>query len=358
MTTTFGSFGKAALVSADVASDVLLIELAGVEVDMAGVTPDTRRAWRDLKQAADDAGLTLRERSARRTCAEQNGLYAIGRGSGDARAVVTGARGCMSWHVQGRAIDFDVYLPSGQKSAARSDYATVGGIAKASGWKWGGDFPNIDDVGHVEYHPNQKIEDACPDPSHCVDVQATFDDGEDGGGLSPVVLAAIGVTVVALGAGAAMALAPPARLPERVLPVGGQRGLVLRQAVDDAGGARGERHEPEHHEPGPVRRRRLVLAHAEVQAVDERRIEHGGHGRPLRHGRRGRRAGRPVDALVRRAAPAVAPLRLAPFARAVGVHAGVLAAAGGCLPRQRFAAPTGHRDLPRRAGVPGARTLA
>lgn len=207
MTTTFSTFGKAALVSADVASDVLLVELAGVGVDMAGVTPDTRRAWRALQAAALAAGLTLKERSARRTCAEQNGLYAIGRGAGDARAVVTGARGCMSWHVQGRAIDFDVYLPSGQKSAARSDYAAVGAIAKDAGWKWGGDFPNIDDVGHVEYHPGQKIEDACPDPGHCVDVQATFEDGDEGGGS--VLLLAAGVTALALAMGAGAALAAP-----------------------------------------------------------------------------------------------------------------------------------------------------
>lgn len=147
--------------------------------DMAGLTPQTRAWWHKLKQdVKDQHGLVLRERSARRTCAQQRELYAIGRTPGDARKVVTGAQGCRSWHVTGNAVDFDVVLANGHTSSSRADYAIVGAMAKQAGGKWGGDFANIDDVGHVEYHPNTTIEQVCPDPNHCVDVQATF--GEDG----------------------------------------------------------------------------------------------------------------------------------------------------------------------------------
>lgn len=200
MTQAFGGFGQ----RGRGAVDIVLLGAAG-EVDMAGLTSDTRAAWRELKGAAADAGYTLRERSARRLCDEQNQLYSIGRGDGDARAVVTGARGCMSWHVQGRAVDFDVYLPSGAKSSMRSDYAAVGQLAKSLGWGWGGDFTNIDDVGHVEWHPGMKIEDACPDPSHCVDVQATFDDEPLGMSTPMLALAIVVPLAVAGGVGAALA---------------------------------------------------------------------------------------------------------------------------------------------------------
>lgn len=147
--------------------------------DMAGLTPQTRSWWFQLKQAAkDEHGLVLRERSARRTCAQQRELYSIGRTPGDTRKVVTGAQGCRSWHVTGNAVDFDVLLPNGHVSASRADYAIVGAMAKQRNGKWGGDFANLDDVGHVEYHPGVTIETVCPNPDHCVDVPATS--GEDG----------------------------------------------------------------------------------------------------------------------------------------------------------------------------------
>lgn len=150
----------------------------------------------------------LRERSARRTCAEQRGLYAIGRSPGDARKVVTGAQGCRSWHVTGNAVDFDVILPNGHTSTSRNDYAIVGAMAKQAGGKWGGDFANIDDVGHVEYHPGVSIETVCPDPNACTDVAPTGDDGEEPGTTSSGIpwgkVALATAAVVAVGGGVYM----------------------------------------------------------------------------------------------------------------------------------------------------------
>lgn len=95
--------------------------------------------------------------SGRRTCAEQNAIYAKGRTVPG--AIVSNARGCMSWHVQGRA--FDVNLGKGAKT---SDYAWLGAEWVKLGGKWGGDFA---DYGHFEYHPGLTIEAVCPNPDDC-----------------------------------------------------------------------------------------------------------------------------------------------------------------------------------------------
>lgn len=107
------------------------------------------------------AGLAPQLVSGRRTCAEQNALYAKGRTT--AGPVVTQARGCQSWHVAGRAVD--VQFPRGTPE----QYAQLGAIAKNLGGKWGGDFPGFPDVGHIEFHPGLRIEDVCPNPDNCSD---------------------------------------------------------------------------------------------------------------------------------------------------------------------------------------------
>lgn len=159
---------------------------ASSSVDMAGLVPETRKAFRELQAAVEEhLGFRIEPRSARRTCAEQAQLYAIGRGAGDARAKVTYAQGCMSWHVSGRAVDFDVYLPNGSKSTLSRDYTAVGELAESLGWTWGGRFsgfgPNGDE-GHVQWpwtadgQTKLSTNDICPNPAECVDVPATFDD--------------------------------------------------------------------------------------------------------------------------------------------------------------------------------------
>ncbi len=126
-----------------------------------GLEPSTRAFVREVLARARGAGLAPRLVSGRRSCAEQNRLYAQGRTSSG--AIVTQARGCRSWHVQRRAVD--VAFPKG----AEAGYAQLGAIAKELGGKWGGDFPGFPDVGHLEYHPGLTIEQVCPDPDNCKD---------------------------------------------------------------------------------------------------------------------------------------------------------------------------------------------
>jgi len=115
-------------------------------------------------------GLDLRVRSGRRTCAEQDGLYAQGRTAPG--AIVTQARGCLSWHVLGRAIDADPVQPgTGTLTGRQSDYEAAGALWRELGGVWGGGFPGFPDVGHFEFHPGQKIESVCPDPSDCTQIQ-------------------------------------------------------------------------------------------------------------------------------------------------------------------------------------------
>lgn len=181
----------------------------GPAVDMAGLVPETRKAFYALQEAVQQQlGFHIEPRSARRTCAEQAQLYAIGR-NGDSNAKVTYARGCESWHVSGRAVDFDIYLADGRKSTSSADYRAVGELAEGLGWTWGGRFagfgPNGDE-GHVQWpwdgEKKLTVVDICPNPQTCVDVPATFDDpleaGAGGIGLTTAALLAAGGVAVGL----------------------------------------------------------------------------------------------------------------------------------------------------------------
>jgi len=122
-------------------------------------------------QAATGLNLRTRPKGGRRTCAQQNAIYAQGRTEpGD---VVTHASGCLSWHVLGRALDLDPVDASGRLQPG-SAYAWAGSIWKALGGKWGGDFPGFPDIGHFEYHPGLTIEQACPNPTYCSAIEASI----------------------------------------------------------------------------------------------------------------------------------------------------------------------------------------
>lgn len=127
-----------------------------------------KRLARDYKKAT---GNGLRIRSGRRTCAQQNAIYAQGRTTGG--VIVTGASGCRSWHVTGRAVDLDPFDPTtGNIFPGNSDeYRTLGAIWKKLGGKWGGDFANIYDPGHFEWHPGTEINDVCPIGMDCAQLQ-------------------------------------------------------------------------------------------------------------------------------------------------------------------------------------------
>lgn len=128
------------------------------------LTADTRSRIEGLIAQAATEGMSVAVTSARRTCDEQNTLYAQGRTT--AGKIVTNARGCMSWHVLGRAAD--VAITSGPQ-----DFTRLGAIGKSFGLGWGGDFTGasaaLHDVGHFEWKNGETIESHCPNPDVCTD---------------------------------------------------------------------------------------------------------------------------------------------------------------------------------------------
>jgi hypothetical protein len=148
--------------------------------DIELLTPTTRAKFLQLVAQAADAGYTLKVLSTIRSCDEQNGLYALGRTAPG--NIVTKARGCVSWHVLGRAIDFGFV---GIK-ATEADYQVIGELAEGLGFKWGGRFPGFPDLGHIEWHPGLKIESFCPNPDQCEGaVEQSFAQDEGGGETPP-----------------------------------------------------------------------------------------------------------------------------------------------------------------------------
>ena len=132
------------------------------------INPQAMAVFASVKADAAKAGIPIKFISGKRSCAEQNELFAQGRTKPGER--VTNAEGCKSWHVQGRAVDFTI----DRKGAALADYAQVGAIAKAKGCKWGGDFPGFVDMWHLEYHPGLTIEQVCPTGKECLDVKLSL----------------------------------------------------------------------------------------------------------------------------------------------------------------------------------------
>lgn len=133
---------------------------------LSTLTRDTRSAVERLLAFAESQGIEARITSSRRSCAEQDALS----------DEVTGVRGCRSWHVHGRAVD--LYLGRWDPEP----YALLGAEWKRLGGVWGGDFKNIKDYAHFEWHPGLSIDDVCPVGTAC----------EDGGGGSwgPALLGA------------------------------------------------------------------------------------------------------------------------------------------------------------------------
>lgn len=123
------------------------------------LTIDTQAKYRELQRFAERRFPPWTVRSTRRTCAEQEQIFQSG-------PSITGARGCRSWHVLGRA--FDITLPG----EPRASYAVLGQEWERLGGHWGGRFGNLDDVGHFEWHPGITTEEICPNPADCEAVVA------------------------------------------------------------------------------------------------------------------------------------------------------------------------------------------
>lgn len=133
-------------------------------VDISSLSPDTLERFLGLQSLARDSGMTIVATSARRTCAQQNAIYAEGRTAPG--TIRTNARGCYSWHVLGRA--FDVEITSGPKN-----WQLLGALGKSLGLEWGGDWQGssgaLHDFGHFQYRPGLALSDVCPDPDNCHD---------------------------------------------------------------------------------------------------------------------------------------------------------------------------------------------
>lgn len=165
--------------------------MATSEERLKTLTPDTQIALSQLLSFAEMFGYQPQVRSALRTCAQQNAIYAQGRTKPG--PIVSGARGCMSWHVLGRAADLNL-----GEGTTREDYEFLGEEWERMGGVWGGRFSNIDDPGHYEWHPGVTIEEVCPNPDRCREVVESE--------FAPRSNVVAAVVVAALGLGTALHL--------------------------------------------------------------------------------------------------------------------------------------------------------
>lgn len=148
---------------------VALFDPHGVLPGLEWQTRDRLKTLASRFQSATGLHLAARALGGRRTCAQQDALYAQGRSEpGD---IVTHASGCTSWHVLGRALDVDPIDAAGNMQP-ESAYAQAGALWVKLGGTWGGNFPGFPDIGHFEYHPGLTIEQACPSPTYCTAIQA------------------------------------------------------------------------------------------------------------------------------------------------------------------------------------------
>lgn len=120
-----------------------------------------------LIEQADKHGIKLTVVSTRRSCDEQRAIYAQGRTAPG--TIISGANGCRSWHVWGRAVDFLIVDDQGHVVTNGWDerYDELGSIAEGLGMIWGGKFSWGRDAGHFEYHPGVSIQQVCPAPESC-----------------------------------------------------------------------------------------------------------------------------------------------------------------------------------------------
>lgn len=128
---------------------------------LSDLTPDTQDALELLFDFSESQlGISPTVVSTLRTCATQNALFAQGRTAPG--PIVTNARGCISWHVLGRAVDISL-----GPGATRQDFTILGEFWEQLGGFWGGRIEGLDDLGHFEWHPGHVIERVCPNPDDC-----------------------------------------------------------------------------------------------------------------------------------------------------------------------------------------------
>lgn len=117
------------------------------------IVPGARWAFEELLAYAEEIGFQPRIVSAGRTCAQQNALSSS----------VTGAHGCQSWHVLGRAVDLAIAEPT------CDNYARLGRYWERLGGFWGGrwtaQFGGCGDAGHFHL-PDARTTNA-GSPAYC-----------------------------------------------------------------------------------------------------------------------------------------------------------------------------------------------
>lgn len=149
-------------------------------------------------------GLGLKVRGGRRTCEEQNAIYAKGRTTYIGQKPETYARGCQSWHVMGRAIDADpVDLATGKVHASCANATAAGVLWEQLGGFWGGRFSGFGecgDQGHFQYTKGVSMAQACPSPDACEQAVSVIQTVKPGSGSSTVLWALAGAGVVGVAA--------------------------------------------------------------------------------------------------------------------------------------------------------------
>lgn len=124
--------------------------------------PVARPQFRALLTEARRLGFDPEITASIRTCAQQ---AAIAPGA-------TYARGCMSWHVLGRALDLELH-PS-----TCATFTELGEFWEGIGGVWGGRWTDLfgacGDPGHFEYHPGLAIESVCWDPDECQTIARSY----------------------------------------------------------------------------------------------------------------------------------------------------------------------------------------
>lgn len=95
-------------------------------------------------------GLNVMAWEGFRDNAKQNELFA--------RGGVTAARGGLSWHNHGLAVDVVFDDGHGKPSwGTKHPWRELGAIGRELGLSWGGDFRRLKDLGHFEYHPGLTV---------------------------------------------------------------------------------------------------------------------------------------------------------------------------------------------------------
>jgi len=153
------------------------------------IIPEARGAFRALLAEAGRRGLQPKILSAGRTCADQNRL----KGQGSA---VTGASGCQSWHVLGRALD--VRLVPGSCAT----YRAMGQWWEAQGGFWGGRWTHFGECGDaMHFHWPEEgyapgVPPGCPsDPNQCEAYREAY--LREAFGLSPWLAVGTGLAAAA-----------------------------------------------------------------------------------------------------------------------------------------------------------------